>query len=149
MPAFGYKNHIGIDRAHGLIRTWAVTHAAAHDGGQLAGLLDTENTASGVWADTAYRSAANLAVLAKRAMVPHLQRPKPRGKPMPPNIRRGNATRGKVRAAVEHVFACQKQRLRLVVRTVGIARAKTRLGLANLAYNLLRFTWLEGRTAPA
>lgn len=35
------------------------------------------------------------------------------------------------------------------VRTVGIARAKTRLGLANLAYNLLRFTWLEGRTAPA
>ena len=149
VPAFGYKNHIGIDRAHGLIRTWAVTHAAAHDGGQLAGLLDTENTASGVWADTAYRSAANLAALAKRAMVPHLQRPKPRGKPMPPHVRRGNATRGKVRAAVEHVFACQKQRLRLVVRTVGIARAKTRLGLANLAYNLLRFTWLEGRTAPA
>jgi IS5 family transposase len=149
VPAFGYKNHIGIDRAHGLIRTWAVTHAAAHDGGQLAGLLDAENTASGVWADTAYRSAANLAALAKRAMVPHLQRPKPRGKPMPPHVRRGNATRGKVRAAVEHVFACQKQRLRLVVRTVGIARAKTRLGLANLAYNLLRFTWLEGRTAPA
>jgi transposase, IS5 family len=149
VPVFGYKNHIGIDRAHGLIRTWAVTHAAAHDGGQLAGLLDAENTASGVWADTAYRSAANLAALAKRAMVPHLQRPKPRGKPMPPHVRRGNATRGKVRAAVEHVFACQKQRLRLVVRTVGIARAKARLGLANLAYNLLRFTWLEGRTAPA
>jgi hypothetical protein len=80
-------------------------------------------------------------------MVPHLQRPKPRGKPMPPNVRRGNANRGKVRAAVEHVFACQKQRLRLVVRTVGIARAKTKLGLANLAYNLLRFTWLEGRAA--
>ena len=134
---------------HGLIRTWTVTHAAAHDGGQLERLLDTDNTASGVWADTAYRSAANLAVLAKRAMVPHLQRPKPRGKPMPPNIRRGNATRGKVRAAVEHVFAAQKQRLKLVVRTVGIARATTKLGLANLAYNLLRFTWLEGRTAPA
>ena len=24
VPAFGYKNHIGIDRRHGLIRTWAV-----------------------------------------------------------------------------------------------------------------------------
>lgn len=149
VPIFGCKSHVGIDRRHGLIRTWTVTHAAAHDGGQLASLLDTENTASGVWADTAYRSAANLAALARRAMVPHLQRPKPRGKPMPPHVRRGNATRGRVRAAVEHVFACQKQRLRLVVRTVGIARAKTRLGLANLAYNLLRFTWLEGRTAPA
>jgi len=146
---FGYKNHVGIDRAHGFIRTWTVTHAAAHDGGQLERLLDTSNTASGVWADTAYRSAANLAVLAKRAMVAHLQRPKPRGKPMPPNIRRGNATRGKVRSAVEHVFAAQKQRLKLIVRTVGIARATTKIGLANLAYNLLRFVWLESRPAPA
>ena len=149
VPVFGYKSHIGIDRVHGLIRTWTVTRAAAHDGGQLTNLLDVDNTAAGVWADTAYRSAVNLAALAKRAMVPHLQRPKPRGKPMPPNVRRGNATRGKVRAAVEHVFACQKQRLRLVVRTVGIARARTKLGLANLAYNLLRFTWLEGKAAPA
>jgi IS5 family transposase len=149
VPMFGYKNHIGIDRAHGLIRTWTVTHAAAHDGGQLERLLDTGNTARGVWADTAYRSTANLAVLARRAMVPHLQRPKPRGKPMPPNIRRGNATRGKIRSAVEHVFAAQKQRLRLVVRTVGIARATTKIGLANLAYNLLRFAWLESRPAPA
>ena len=32
IPAFGYKNHIGIDRRHGLIRTWSVTSAAAHDG---------------------------------------------------------------------------------------------------------------------
>src|SRR5215831_13555785 len=28
IPAFGYKNHIGIDRAHGLIRTWRATPAA-------------------------------------------------------------------------------------------------------------------------
>ena len=149
VPVFGYKNHIGIDRQHGLIRTWTVTHAAPHDGGQLAVLLDGDNTASGVWADTAYRSAADLAALAERVMVPRLQRPKPRGKSIPARVRRGNATRGRVRAAVEHVFACQKQRLRLVVRTVGIARARTKLGLANLAYNLLRFTWLEAQAAPA
>jgi IS5 family transposase len=30
IPAFGYKNHIAIDRAHGLIRKWTATHAAAH-----------------------------------------------------------------------------------------------------------------------
>jgi IS5 family transposase len=149
VPMFGYKSHIGIDRRHGLIRSWTVTHAAAHDGGQLPDLLDAGNTASEVWADSAYRSGANLAALAKRGLTARLQRPKPRGKPMPPHVRRGNATRGKVRAAVEHVFACQKQRLRLVVRTVGLARAKTKLGLANLAYNLLRFVWLEGRAAPA
>ena len=148
VPVFGYKNPVGIDRRHGLIRTWAVTHAAAHDGGQLERLLDADNTASGVWADTAYRSAANLALLARRSMVAHLQRAKPRGRPMPPNVRRGNATRGKVRAAVEHVFAAQKRRLKLVVRTIGLARATTKLGLADLTYNLLRLDWLDRRTAP-
>ena len=31
-PLFGYKNHLGIDRAHGFIRRFTVTHAARHDG---------------------------------------------------------------------------------------------------------------------
>jgi transposase, IS5 family len=44
-------------RSAGFIRTSTVTHAAAHDGAQLAALLDRDNLASGVWADTAYRSA--------------------------------------------------------------------------------------------
>ena len=35
IPAFGYKNHVSIDRAHGLIRKWTATHAAAHDGARL------------------------------------------------------------------------------------------------------------------
>jgi hypothetical protein len=30
-----------------------------------------------------------------------------------------------------------------------MARATTKLGLPNLAYNLLRFTCIEGRAAPA
>ncbi len=52
VPAFGYKNHIGVDRRHGLIRRWTVTDAARHDGALLPELIDTDNTASGVWADT-------------------------------------------------------------------------------------------------
>jgi transposase, IS5 family len=53
IPAFGYKNHVGIDRAHGLIRTWTATDASRHDGAQLPNLVDKNNTASDVWADTA------------------------------------------------------------------------------------------------
>jgi IS5 family transposase len=149
IPAFGYKNHVGIDRTHGFIRRSTVTHAAAHDGGQLGALLDRDNLASGVWADTAYRSATNLALLDRRGLVPQFQRAKPRGKPMPAHIRRGNATRAKVRARVEHVFAAQKRRLRLVIRTIGLARATTKITLANLAYNMRRLMWIEGRTLPA
>jgi IS5 family transposase len=59
VPAFGYKNHIGIDRRHGLIRTWTATDAARHDGALLPNLVSKANTASDVWADTAYRSKAN------------------------------------------------------------------------------------------
>jgi transposase, IS5 family len=149
IPLFGYKNHLGIDRRHGFIRSFAVTDAAAHDGGQLGRLLDPDNTASGVWADTAYRSAANVALLARRGLVPQFQRAKPRGQPMPPHIARGNATRARVRVAVEHVFATQKCRLGLLIRSVGLARARTKLGLANLITNMRRLAWLELRPAPA
>jgi IS5 family transposase len=65
IPVFGYKNHVSIDRAHGFVRRFAITDAAAYDGGQLASLLDKDNTASTVWADTAYRSKRNERQLAR------------------------------------------------------------------------------------
>ena len=68
VPAFGYKNHIGIDRTFGFLRRYDITHAAAYDGAQLGAVLDRDNTASEVWADTAYRSAANLVVLERRGL---------------------------------------------------------------------------------
>ena len=43
----------------------------------------------------------------------------------------------------------KKHRMGLVVRTIGIARATIKIGMANLAYNFRRLVWLEERTAPA
>ena len=48
VPAFGYKNHLGIDRRQRLIRRWAVTDAARHDGALLPELIDKGNTATDV-----------------------------------------------------------------------------------------------------
>jgi hypothetical protein len=56
--------------------------AASHDGHQLGRLLDPHNTVSSVWADTAYRSEANLSLLARRGLTTQFQRPKP----SPPHI---------------------------------------------------------------
>jgi transposase, IS5 family len=147
VPMFGYKNHVGIDRKHGLVRRFTVTHAAAHDGAQLAAVLDPGNTASAVWADTAYRSAANIKMLERRGLKPEFQRAKPRGKPMPRHIARGNARRARIRSRVEHVFAAQKRRFDLVIRTIGLARATAKLALANIAYNVTRLAWLQTRAA--
>jgi IS5 family transposase len=143
IPAFGYKNHIAIDRAHGLIRTWAVSHAAAHDGARLEAVLDRTNTSSEVWADTAYRSAKNETMLTRRGFFSRIHRKKPKGKPMPERTRIANAQKSKVRSAVEHVFAHQKGLMGLVVRTIGLQRARIKIGLANLAYNMRRFVWLR------
>ena len=147
IPAFGYKNHISIDRGFGLIRKWTATHAAAHDGARLEDVLDRTNTASDVWADTAYRSAKNEAMLSRRGFMSRLHRKKPPGRPMPDRTRFANAQKSKVRSAVEHVFAHQKGLMGLVVRTIGIARAQVKIGLANLAYNMRRFVWLRTKYA--
>lgn len=68
---------------------------------------------------------------------------------MPERIARANAKRSVVRSAVEHVFAGQKHRMGLVVRTIGIARARIKIGTANLAYKFQRLAWLKGRIASA
>lgn len=149
IPMFGYKNHVAIDRTHGLIRTWDASAANAHDGARLPDLVSRENTGSGIWADTAYRSKKNEAFLAAGMFKSHIhQKRKPR-RALPERIARANTRRSKIRAHVEHVFAGQKHRMGLVVRTIGISRARIKIGMANLVYNLQRLAWLEGRTVPA
>ncbi len=74
-------------------------------------LLDKENTASAVWADTAYRCKANEAFMEKngfQSQVHHKKQPK---KSLPRPLAKANAARSKVRAAVERVFAHQKARM--------------------------------------
>lgn len=143
IPAFGYKSHIDTDRRYWLIRRFQVTHAAAHDGARLPELLNPEAFDSRVWADTAYRSKSNEAALetaGRRSMI-HFKKPK--GRPMSGPHRRTNRTRSAVRSAIEHVFAEQKARMGLFVRTVGLARATVKIGMANIACNMKRLVWLE------
>lgn len=59
-----------------------------------------------------------------------------------------NARKSAVRAAVEHDFARRKGPMALVVRTIGIAGAQVKIGLANLAHNTKRLVWLSGKAAP-
>jgi transposase, IS5 family len=149
IPAFGYRNHISADRRHRLIRRWLVTDAAAHEGARLGDLLDPANTASMVWADSAYRSKTNEALLRERMLVSRIHRKKPPRRPMPVRTAKANARKSAVRASIEHVFAEQKARMGLFVRTIGIARATVKIGLANLVHNMRRLIWLERQAASA
>jgi hypothetical protein len=44
-----------------------------------------------------------------------------------------------VRSAIEQVFGRQKTAMGLFVRTIGIIRARAKIGMANLAYNFTRY----------
>lgn len=150
IPVFGYKAHIAIDRRHGVIRRRLVSDAAAHDGARLReGLIDPDNKASGLWADTAYRSQANEDFLRDAGKVSHIDVKKPKGKPMSDRTARANARKSAIRAKVEHPFAMLKGPMKLFIRTIGIKRAEAAITLAVMAYNMKRWAWLNGRTASA
>lgn len=143
LPVFGYKSHIAIDRRFGFVRECAATSASHADGRMLPTLVATDNTSSEVWADSAYRSRRNEKWLGSKMLVSRIHRRKPAGRPMPQNIARANAAKSSIRAAVEHVFAHQKNRFGLFIRTIGIARAEAKLILANIAYNFDRLIFHE------
>ena len=150
IPVFGCKTHIGIDKKHGIIRRRIVTDAAANDGKRLReGLIDHGNTCGDVWGDTGYRSAENEKWLKENGLNSRIHRKKPRGRPMPARTAKANGRKSKDRAKVEHVFAHQKARMGLTIRTVGLARAKAAVTMANITYNMGRLRWLLSRAQTA
>ena len=141
---YGYKNHISIDVKHKLIRGWAVSDAAVHDSNIFEELIDETNSSGATWADSAYQAARIFEFLEDWGMREHIQRKGDRGRPLSDWEKQGNRTRAKVRALVEHVFGAQTMRAGdLVVRTIGIARARAKIGLRNLAYNIERCAMLK------
>ena len=127
-----------------LFRSYAVSAVSVHDSQKLDDVLDPDNTASGVWADSAYRSQETEEKLAARGMTSHIHRRGSCGKPLTARQEAANKTRSKVRARVEHVFGNQHNSMGgKLVRTIGIIRAAVKIGMQNLAYNMRRLVVLE------
>lgn len=66
----------------GFIRKAGVTHGARHDGSQLREVVTTNNTASDLWTDTAYRPKTNEACLAAHGRVIRIHRNEAKGQAM-------------------------------------------------------------------
>lgn len=140
---FGYKNHIEVDVKHKFIRKYVVTDGAVHDSKVFEILIDESNSNKDVFADSAYRSKESIETLESLGFRERLQRKGCRHKKLTDWENQGNHTRAKIRARIEHVFGVQVQRAKtLIIRTIGIFRAKTKIGLRNLAFNMQRFSML-------
>ena len=140
---FGYKNHIDIDNRYKLIRHFEVTSASVHDSQMFPYLIDDANTSKDMWADSAYRSQHTEAWLKEVGYRSHIHTKGRAGKPLSDTQQRANKKRSTVRVRVEHVFATHKQMAGDVVRTIGYARARVKLGMINIAYNIKRWSTLK------
>ncbi len=145
---YGYKNHVNVDQKHKLIRRYHVTDAAVHDSQVVDELLTRGNTGSGVWADAAYRSEEMETALKARGLTSHIHRKGKRGKPLTEQAQKSNRPKSTVRVRVEHIFGAQANDMGgTLVRTIGLVRAKAKIGMKNLAYNMRRLGQL-GRLNP-
>ena len=149
VSSFGYKNHASVDVTHKLIRAYDVTDASVHDSQCSEILIDTQNADAEVYADSAYRSQENEVMCMVLGKISKIHYRAYRGKPLHPELERRNHERSKIRARMEHVFGAQKnnQNMRLI-RTIGLARARAKIGLTNLVYNLQRFAYLVTHSPP-
>jgi transposase, IS5 family len=141
---YGYKNHVNADARHKLIRRYGVTDASVHDSGQLDALLSKSNTSVDVYADSAYRSVATEAKLKARGFKSRIHVRAGRHRPLSQAQEAANRKKSKIRARIEHVFGAQETAPGgRIVRTIGLVRARAKIGLANLAYNIRRLVTLE------
>ena len=141
---FGYKNHVNADAKHKLIRRYEVTDAAVHDSQKLDGLLNKGNTSAEVFADSAYRSTKIEAQLRASGFKSRIHQRAARNHPLSDAQAKANRNRSKIRARVEHVFGAQETSPGgRIVRTIGIVRARAKIGLQNLTYNIRRLMTLE------
>jgi IS5 family transposase len=145
---YGYKNHGNADAKHKLIRQYDVTDARVHDSQKFDGLVNQANTSADVYADSAYRSAETEAKLSLRGLRSRIHKRANRNHPLSKAQQNANSQKSKVRARIEHVFGAQQTSPGgRIVRTIGIALAKAKIGLQNLAYNIRRLVTLERMAA--
>lgn len=115
-----------------------------HDRKAVDHLLMRGNTGSGVWANAAYRSDEMEAKLRARKLKSHIHRKGKPGKPLTAQAKGSNRTKSSVRVRVEHIFGTQTNDMGgTLLRTIGVARARAKIGMKNLAYNMRRLGQLR------
>jgi IS5 family transposase len=148
---YGYKNPINAEEANKLLQDDVVTQAAVPDSQVLDQLLDHTPPADGtkrpVVASSAYRSQEREKPLADVKLPSNLCETGSRGHPLTEEQKKNNRDKSKVRARVEHLFGAQNQMGGHFMRTIGIARATTKVGMMNLVYNMTRLVQLLKRDA--
>jgi IS5 family transposase len=153
---YGYKDHVNVDVEHKMIREYEVTPANVHDSQVFEKILgnpkaesagqSAEGESAGrpkVYADRAYSSEKIIRCVEEKGMEARICSKGSRCKVLNEEEKAKNREKSRIRCRVEHVFGSMYQKARdHIMRSIGIARAKTQIGLRNLAYNMTRYSYL-------
>ncbi len=134
-----------MDTGSKLIKTYEVTDASVHDSQVVEPLLEKSDANTELHADSAYRSAQIEKTLEKRGLRSKIHEKAHRNHPLTNAQMKRNRSKSRIRARVEHVFAHITNSMNgFRIRSIGIARARSIIGLINLAYNIVRSVQLQG-----
>jgi len=146
---YGYKNHIKSDAKTKLIEEFEVTNASVHDSQVIEKLLTEKDEGQELYADSAYRSDDQDKVYKKKRVISKVHEKGYRNKPLTEEQKVKNKERSKTRARVEHVFGFVENSMHgSFIRTIGIVRAKAKIGMMNLTYNICRCVQLKIAVSP-
>jgi len=141
---YGYKNHVKSDTKTKLIEKFEVTDASVHDSQPVEALLTERDEGQPFYADSAYTGEEQEKVYKKKKVINRVNEKGYRNKPLTDEQKAGNREKSKTRARVEHIFGFVENSMNgSFLRTIGIARAKAKIGMMNLTYNICRCTQLK------
>jgi len=141
---FGYKNHIKADTKTKLIEEFIVTDASVHDSQLIEGLLTENDKGQPLYADSAYTGEKQENIYKNKKVINMVHEKGYKGKPLTDEQKADNREKSRVRVRVEHVFGFVENSMNgSIVRTIGIVRAKAKIGMMNLTYNISRCVQLK------
>ncbi len=141
---YGYKNHIKADTKTKLIEKYVVTDASVHDSQVVEKLLTEKDKGQPLYADSAYGGEEQEKVYTKKEVINRVHEKGRRNNPLTEKQKEDNREKSKTRARVEHIFGFVENSMNgSIVRTIGMARAKAKIGMMNLTYNINRCVQLK------
>ena len=133
---------------HKLICRYDVSDALFYDINKLYSLLINGNISDVLFVDIVYRYAEVYIKFKSYCFKSRIQVRAARGHPLSKAKAEANRKKSQVRARVEHVFGAQETSPgSRIVRTIGIIRARAKIGLQNIVYNIRRLVTLERMAA--
>lgn len=141
---FGYKNHVKANVKTKFVENYVVTDASVHDSQAIGQLLNEQDEGQDIYADSAYTGEEQEKVYKRKRVKPMVNEKGYRNNPLSEKQKARNKEKSRTRARVEHVFGFIENSMKgSFVRTIGIARAKAKIGLMNLTYNFCRCAQLK------